>query len=51
MDRSASYFIRPREEVFKMDWKPEPGFDGKALARTYNIRSAAALTSCSTCHR
>ena len=49
--RDPSRFIRPREEVFNMAWKPEPGFDGKALARTYNVRSAAALTSCSTCHR
>lgn len=51
--RQPERYIRPREQVFNMSW--QPGADqsprGSELMKQYNIRSAAALTSCSTCHR
>lgn len=42
--------IRPREEVFNMDWQPPANFEVQQakLAQEYNVKS---LTSCSTCHR
>jgi Cytochrome c7 and related cytochrome c len=51
--RAPERFLRPREEVFNMAWRP--GTDqvqlGRALMKEYNIKSPATLTSCSTCHR
>ena len=51
--RHPERFVRPREYVFRMDWQPP--IDqielGRQLMKDYNIRSAAELTSCSTCHR
>lgn len=51
--RAPERFLRPREQVFNMSWRP--GADqvqlGRALMKEYNIKSPAALTSCSTCHR
>jgi len=51
--RHPERFVRPREYVFRMDWQPP--IDqielGQQLMKDYNIRSAAELTSCSTCHR
>jgi len=51
--RQPERFVRPREYVFRMDWQPP--IDqielGRQLMKDYNIRSAAELTSCSTCHR
>jgi Cytochrome c7 and related cytochrome c len=42
--------IRPREEVFNMDWQPPANFEAQQakLAQEYDVQS---LTSCSTCHR
>jgi hypothetical protein len=51
--RQPEQFLRPREEVFNMSWQP-PGEQivlGRKLMKEYNIKSAAVLTSCSTCHR
>ena len=48
--RQPERYVRPREEVFNMDWQP-PGDQaarGGELAERYHIRR---LTSCSTCHR
>jgi hypothetical protein len=45
--------LRPREEVFNMNWQP-PADDpelGARLIRDYKIGSVDQLTSCSTCHR
>jgi hypothetical protein len=46
-------FVRPREEVFNMRWEPPANQDesGRGLVKTYKIRDARSLTSCSTCHR
>jgi Cytochrome c7 and related cytochrome c/Class III cytochrome C family len=52
--RDPARRIRPREQVFNMDWPP-PGYDqaaeGKKLMKQYDIDSAEAITNCSTCHR
>jgi hypothetical protein len=51
--RNPAPNVRPREEVFNIDWQP-PADSGEAhalqakLVKQYNVRS---LTSCSTCHR
>ncbi len=51
--RNPEKFIRPKEEVFTMGWKPavEQAVLGRELVREYKIRSTAVLTTCSTCHR
>ena len=48
--RNPAQYIRPREEVFNMDWKPpaEQLALGGALVHQYAVESK---TSCSTCHR
>jgi Cytochrome c7 and related cytochrome c/Class III cytochrome C family len=48
--REPERFVRPREFVFSMDWKPAEDqlTLGKRLVEAYNI---ANLTSCSVCHR
>lgn len=44
--------IRPRSEVFNMDWEsPDQASEGPRLVREYGVRTPADLTSCSTCHR
>jgi len=51
--REPERFIRPREQVFSMDWTP-PGDQltlGRELVREYQIRDAFSLTNCSVCHR
>jgi hypothetical protein len=48
--RAPERFVRPREQVFSMDWEP-PADQlalGKKLVDEYKIQK---LTSCSTCHR
>lgn len=51
--REPEKFIRPRHQVFNMDWEPpaDQVTQGRQLVRDYHIRSATILTSCSTCHR
>jgi hypothetical protein len=48
--RAPERFVRPREQVFSMDWQPpaERPELGHQLVREYHIQS---LTSCSVCHR
>jgi hypothetical protein len=51
--RNTEMNIRPRTEIFNMDWKT-PGNQaelGKQLAAEYKLRSTVELTNCSTCHR
>ena len=65
--RDPAKFLRPREEVFNMDYV-QPSSDhpvkladgrvftdqtelGTALKREYNVRSVEGITSCNTCHR
>jgi Cytochrome c7 and related cytochrome c len=48
--RHPEQYVRPREEVFNMEWQPPRDQTelGRHLVREYKIRS---LQSCSTCHR
>ncbi len=51
--RNPAKYIRPREEVFNMNWQHpagDPGL-GDRLVKEYKIASVEQLTSCSTCHR
>jgi hypothetical protein len=48
--RNPERFVRPREQVFNMDWQPpvDQITLGQKLVQEYKIES---LTSCSACHR
>ena len=48
--RNPESFVRPREQVFSMDWQPPSDQIalGQNLVQQYKIES---LTSCSVCHR
>jgi len=48
--RNPERFVRPREQVFNIDWQPPPDQIalGQKLVLQYKIDS---LTSCSVCHR
>ena len=48
--RNPERFVRPREQVFSMDWQPPSDQIalGQKLVQQYKIES---LTSCSVCHR
>jgi cytochrome c7-like protein/class III cytochrome C family protein len=50
--RQPEEYVRPREEVFNMEWKP-PGDQatlGRKLVAEYHIQKQQ-LTNCSICHR
>jgi Zn ribbon nucleic-acid-binding protein len=51
--RSPEKYIRPRDQVFAMGYKPAGDQEeiGRKLAAEYKILDARTLTSCSTCHR
>ena len=54
--RNPEKYVRPREEVFNMRFKPEDinqtqASLGPKLVDQYHIRSARNLTDCATCHR
>jgi hypothetical protein len=50
--RRPERFIRPREEVFSMNWQPpeDQPVLGRRLVKEYQI-DTELLTSCSVCHR
>jgi hypothetical protein len=51
--RAPQNFIRPKEEVFTMGYRPQESQEalGTRLVREYNIPDTRRLTSCNTCHR
>ena len=51
--RSPQNFLRPKDEIFDMQWAPAENQAklGRELLTKYHIESSALLTSCSTCHR
>jgi len=54
--RAPERFIRPRDKIFDMAWRPENKGEAQlAEARqwkaAYKIQGPKVLTSCSTCHR
>jgi hypothetical protein len=48
--RNVERYVRPREDVFKMDYVPPPDqlALGEKLVKEYKIQK---LTDCTTCHR
>ena len=48
--RHPERYVRPREQVFAMNWKPSPdqATVGARLVKEYGIRK---VTDCSACHR
>ncbi len=51
--RRPELYLRPKEQVFNMNWQPAADqiARGRALMKDYGIAGVAELTSCSTCHR
>lgn len=51
--RAPEKYVRPRDQIFNMDWQPPPDQveAGKKLVEQYRIQSPKVITSCSTCHR
>lgn len=51
--RQPELFLRPKEQVFNMEWQPPADQleKGRELANQFKLQSPAVLTSCSTCHR
>jgi hypothetical protein len=51
--RDPARFVRPREQVFNMEWEPpaDQFEQGTKLVKAYRIVPTKVLTSCSTCHR
>lgn len=51
--RAPERFVRPREQVFAMDYRPPADrlALGRKLAKDYAIAAPMQLTSCSACHR
>ena len=54
--RDPEQYIRPKEEVFNMDWtaairRGAQAALGARSVKEYEIRDPMTLTSCSTCHR
>jgi hypothetical protein len=50
--RHPEKFVRPREQVFNMEWQPPRDQEtfGQGLVEQYKIQDARSLTMCSTCH-
>lgn len=51
--RNPERFLRPRSQIFTMDWKPPPDQEavGADLAKRYNLLPAQLMQNCSLCHR
>lgn len=51
--REPERFLRPRDKVFEMDWKPPSDQlrAGRELARQYKLLPAQLMQNCSLCHR
>jgi hypothetical protein len=50
--RDPAPHLRPKDEVFNMNWKAEDQATlGPVLAEQNHLRDTAGLTSCDTCHR
>lgn len=54
--REPEKYLRPREEVWNMEYRVEGGEEGqlkvgRELKERYEVRSRTAMESCSTCHR
>jgi hypothetical protein len=51
--RAPERYLRPKAEVFDVDWRPpaDQAARGAQLRKIYRLRTTRELTDCSTCHR
>jgi hypothetical protein len=51
--RAPEEILRPRSEIFNMDWSPPPDQkkQGMDLAALYHVAPSEHLTTCYVCHR
>ena len=51
--REPTQFLRPRSEIFNMDWEPaaDQPAKGKQLAEEYHVAPVEHLQTCWVCHR
>ena len=51
--RTPQEVLRPRDQIFNMEWTPPPDQEkqGQALATLYHVAPAEHLTTCYVCHR
>jgi len=51
--REPRRFLRPREEVFNMEWRSPPDQleRGEKLAKLYHVHNSQLMQNCSLCHR
>ena len=54
--REPERFLRPRQEVFNMKWRPENKTEGELTEgrrwkQEHAVRDKSVMQSCSTCHR
>jgi hypothetical protein len=51
--REPERFLRPRDQVFNMDWEPPANqMDlGRELAKRYELQTPQLMQNCSLCHR
>lgn len=51
--REPERFLRPRSQVFQLDYQPPPNQLelGRKLAKEYHLQSSQLLQNCSLCHR
>ncbi len=51
--REPQRFLRPREKIFDMSWRPPPDqlARGAELASLYHIQTPQLMQNCSLCHR
>ena len=51
--RNPEKYLRPREQVFNLHWKPEEDQIelGQRLKKEYHVLGQFQMTNCSTCHR
>jgi hypothetical protein len=51
--REPERFLRPRDQVFNMDWEPPANQveAGRELAKRYELQTPQLMQNCSLCHR
>ena len=51
--REPQQYIRPRDKVFDMTWRPPPNQleEGQRLVAQYHVDTTGRLLNCGTCHR
>lgn len=49
--RQPQKYVRPREKIYDMTWRPASSADGEKLVAQHKIDTSGHLTNCGTCHR